>query len=591
MIPYKKYFTDRNSHLHPYIPLFFVAFLAILSFGKILFLRDIFWDDNCWLLSTYASNNLEEFLNTGFIELRRIPLGSFLYFLFNFHKNTDYFFLIWQPINLLIQILTPIFLYLFLHNLSRGRQLFAFFAAVSYIVFSLDYTLPYFSAINYRIGLMLTIISFYLTERAFVKDHPGWKCLSTALLLSIISHYLLIEATVTFEPARLLVIGYTLYKNGNKSSLLIKKTLLSWSPFILLSLPLIPYKLIYKPYGIYEGTYQTNPFFFVEWKLHIAAIKFLLFSQWRLLIKMLSEAQISSSILSLTAALGCFFLLKVFFRAMQKKSSADEAVSRVKLDSHNNRCLHSVKYYLFLGVVFLLPPLFLLEFASRDLIPGLNNSHASLLQFGYAIICGFFLHLFYTRLINTKQKYKWLSLSLALIVGTGVFFNNLNLDIYFKAWEKQNHFWKLFMTRFPSLPEKATLMMDVRNPDFYDSSDLDNAYDLELYLNLLYAKSAAPEKFRCYKVYTMEEFHSDNTKYGITRLKDPRFERVTHFGKEVLDPQEFIFVYFQKNEFLVNYEILEKHSDVPYKMWVNNGFPLLPQATFYPLREKIKGLK
>ena len=378
------------------LPIFLIAFLAILSFGKILFLRDIFWDDNCWLLSTYASNNLEEFLNTGFIELRRIPFGSFLYFLFNFHKNTDYFFLIWQPINLLIQILTPIFLYLFLHNLSRGRQLFAFFAAVSYIVFSLDYTLPYFSAINYRIGLMLTIISFYLTERAFVKDHPGWKCLSTALLLSIISHYLLIEATVTFEPARLLVIGYTLYKNGNKSSLLIKKTLLSWSPFILLSLPLIPYKLIYKPYGIYEGTYQYNPLLLGNLKFYYKMAAILLFFQLFILIKYISLTQVLTILLFLISMGLSFFFLTQLSSEIKYAASSSEISSQQSSSDRLKDKDHSIYFFFVLGLTLLMPVIVLFGYAGRDFSFGMNSSHASPLQFGYAIIAGCVLYIFYS---------------------------------------------------------------------------------------------------------------------------------------------------------------------------------------------------
>ena len=109
---YKQNFGDTGKRQEPdYFPLF-IAFLAILSFGRIWFLRDVVWDDNCWLLSVYSTKNLEGFLNTGYVELRRVLHGTFVYYFLKIHKNSDYVYLIWHSINIFIQIASPVFLYL-----------------------------------------------------------------------------------------------------------------------------------------------------------------------------------------------------------------------------------------------------------------------------------------------------------------------------------------------------------------------------------------------------------------------------------------------------------------------------------------------
>ena len=143
---------EKQKNKFDFLPYIIILFV-ILSYGRIFFLHDVFWDDNYCLRSVYASKNLEEFLNTGFVELRRISAGTILYYFFKIHKATDYVYVIWQSINILIQVVTPIFLYLFLKNLFKEKKTLAFFTAISFSVFPLNYTLPFLGAIIYRASL------------------------------------------------------------------------------------------------------------------------------------------------------------------------------------------------------------------------------------------------------------------------------------------------------------------------------------------------------------------------------------------------------------------------------------------------------
>ena len=229
--------TQKN-YIFPII----IAIFAVLSYGRVWLFRNVMWDDNCWLLSIYSSKNLADFLNTGWYELRRVPLGTFFYYFFDLYKNTNYFYEVWHFINTITQVVTPIFLYFFIANLFIGKRLLGFFIAISYVLFPLDYTLPYASGINYRIGMMLGVISFYFTERGLAKENIRWLYLLVALLLAGLSHYVFIEGTIIFEPARLFVIGYILGRKKSTHSILWKKLMALWFPFFLICIPLVFYK-------------------------------------------------------------------------------------------------------------------------------------------------------------------------------------------------------------------------------------------------------------------------------------------------------------------------------------------------------------
>ena len=231
----------------------------------------------------------------------------------------------------------------------------------------------------------------------------------------------------------------------------------------------------------------------------------------------------------------------------------------------------------------------MLEFVGQEISFGRDGTNFTLLQIGYAIILGCLIYVFYTAFLNSYARVRLLSFSLALIVGLGVFFNNLNLDLYSNASQRQSRFWKSFIARFPSLPENATFMMDVRDFYYFDSADLDNSYDLELAINLLYADSNSPEKFRKYKVLAFEEFKPEMAeKFKCNPINEEKMERMTHFGKEELEPCKFIVVHYRNGELLINKEIKEKYPDVPYRMWLNKDFPQLPEPSSYPLRHKLR---
>lgn len=581
---------NENKNLNIY-HVALIILIGLLSFGRTMALNDVFWDDNCWLLAEFSSGNLEQFLNTGFYEMRRASLGIFFHYFFSLHKTTDYAYLIWHSINMSIQILTPIFLYFFLKNLFREKQLLPFFIAVSLAVFPLDNTLPYLSAINYRIAILLSVISFYLTERALGRSSNHWPFFILSLLISGLSYYVFMEATIVFEPARLFVIGYIFHKKGIIGKSLIKKSLKYSLPFFILCVPLVLYKLTYKSYGIYGGKYKTDIFFFLNWKEHAKLVRTFMFYQWKVLLGYIRDVRMWSLILSVFAIVLSFLMAKKISGITRHESGNANSLKGRFFKGEFKNAWGSVRTVFFIGITFLAPAVLFVEFARLEIGPGMNSSHFAILQPGYAIVLGCLIYVFYTAFLNSYAKVRLLSFSLALIVGAGVFFNNFNLDLYSNASQRQSRFWKSFIARFPSLPENATFMMDVRDFYYYDTTDLDNTYDLEYVVNLLYADSGNPKEFRRYKVLAMEEVKPEMMgKYECSQVSESKIERETHFGKELLEPCKFIVVYYRNGELLVNREIKEKHPDIPYGRWLDKAFPELPEPVPYPLRHKFRGL-
>lgn len=574
-----------NSQKIDFLPVF-IFFLVVVSYGKLYFLHDVFWDDNCWLLSVYASKDITEYLNTGWLELRRVSLGLFTFYFFSLHKNSDLFYLVGTTVNIMTQIFIPLFLYLFLKNLLSTGRLLVFFITTSLLIYPLDFTLPVFVNINYRIGMMLVISSFYFMERALVGEKTSGLFLIVSFVAASLSHYIFIEATLAFEITRLFIIGYIFYKKGiTDNKKLISKSLIYWSPFLLLSVPLVVYKLLFKPYGIYSGVYKYDYFFLLNWGEHVKTLNWFFFKKWRFLFKHIHELNWESVLLSLLAIIISILVFKKISNLIYNEIKHD-LLPKYSFQKVSKASMYS----LVIGLAFLLPPLFMLEFAGRELDYTVNSYHFVLLQPGYSIILGCLLHFLYKGFSYLEIGRKILYMIMALLIGMSVLLNNLNLDLYFASRDRQMHFWQTFTNRFPAIPQNATFMIDARDFFYYDFTDLDNTYDLEPALNILYNDTTDPKHFRKYKAFAIEEFRPSMVeKYDCSKSNTGKIERTTHFGKEVLDPCKFIVVYYREGKLLVNREIVDKHPDIIYKNWANKDFPELPSPVNYPLRYKLKG--
>ncbi len=572
--------TRQNKDRIPLI----LLFLALASYGRILFMKDIFWDDNCWLEAIYASNNLSQFLQAGFVEMRRLPLGTFFYYFFDLHKLTDHAVQLWEIFNLTVQVITPLLIYRLTTNLASGNRTIGAAAAVFFIIAPLDHTLPYLSAINYRLGLLLSVLSLLLSERAVAAEKTHWGLLAASLMLSLLTQYTLTESAVALEPARTLVFWHYLRQRGLSSRASILGAARYSAVFIAGMVPLVLYKILYPPFGMYQGIYKTDFAGLLNWKMHAWLVIIALRGLWITLLKLSGFSSVWSVALGIGVALLAFFLLR--HRDIEAPGSPDKTEKPV--------LLLSLKPYFF--VLFFAATIMLLQHAmfaivGRPLALGGDSSHAALMQIGYAIIGGILILYLFSRVAASAARRRIAVAALAAFIGLGVYFNNLNLDLYAQGSARQLLFWKAFTARFPSLPAKATFFIDASDPLFFYTSDIDNTYDLELYLNLLYAPTTDPARFRRYRVVSVEDEFRDlyrERPADIAALKP--VIRMSHFGRDVLDPRTFIVVRYRHGELLVNDEILKKYPDVPYAAWARKPFPKLPAPPArYPLRTRAPG--
>lgn len=558
--------TDNKSNNAYYIALIFL--LSAISFGRTIVLNDVAWDDNCWLISIYSTDSLEGFLNTGFHEMRRVPMGVFYYYYYLVHKLTDYAFPIWNTINMLLQIASPILIYMLVRRVWKN-DLLALLSAISFVLCPIDTTLPYYANIAYRLGTMLCILSFYLTALA-IEGKTRWPMIIGALIAQIISAYVLLEASIMLEPARMLLIGYLIWRKneGMGKGPLIAKIISMESIFALACVPLLIFRVLYKPYGIYGSTYTMNYLFFLNIKMHIKVIRHFMFYNWFIFIKHISWTSIVSIAAAVIAAAGVILSVP---KMMTNENNSGRFYENLK----NHAML------ILIAAALMLFPVMLYEFSGRVPSRGMEGRHGTILLFGYSMFFGVFLYAF---LKSVSRKTAVVLLSAFIVFG--VFFNNVNLDLYKKGEEYQKAFWIKFTERFPSIPDNTPLFIDAAMGSPYYNSDLEAYYELEFPLNMLYATSTDPANFRNHPVYASSEGIKDDWR----NQGHLAFTRIGHGGEDVFDTSNTIFVYYRGGEVYVNSEILSQYPDAPYKMWLDRPAPVSSgKARDYPLRGRMPG--
>jgi hypothetical protein len=450
----------------------------------------------------------------------------------------------------------------------------AFIIAAILLIYPIDTTVPVITILPYRLGLMFSIISFYLTQRA-LAENIRWFYLIIAVLISTVSHVFLLESTIALEPGRLFMIGLILYNKGYKKNEIIN-SLKYWSPFLLMCIPVVLYKLFYRPYGIYEGTYNTDMLLLLDWKFHARYLAMLLGGNWFYLLVKIKYLSYWSVISGLIVFFATYFMLKKY--AFKSGFVVNGQFDNFSL-SEEKGSKTSFNIIIMFGLLLLIPVVILYEVAGRKMGVGFDSRHGCLMQFGHALIFGGLICIIVNILFKTlKLKKQIITLLMATLLGLGSFFINLNLDQYFKIWDLEKQFYSAFLERFPSLPENSNFMFDFQIKIPLGVKVIH--YEAEHVINMLYAESKRPEEFRKHKV---TERYVNNYQNEYPDI----FEETAHHGKDIYITKELIVIRWQPGEFLVNSEIVKKYPQIVYKSIADKDFPLLPPVSSYPLREKM----
>jgi hypothetical protein len=580
----------RIRNLDSVVP--FLIALSLLNYARILAFQDVYWDDNLWLYAIRLSENIHEFLAMGFTQLRREPLGVFVYLFFMPHVLGDTAFLIWHSISIGLQVATPLVLYYLIVNLCHGRRDIAAFVAISLIVLPLDQTQPFLSALNYRLGLLLGLISLYLTVRAAAGERIDRTMIASALLLTVFAEYILIEAIVALEPARLLVLWIVRYRPQRLRVEVIKEVALTLAPFVLLALPLIAYKMLVKPYGVYAWIYPTGFANLTDWTAVRDMIGLFMFGNWRML---QGYAAHGSWIAPTLGAMAGAIVLFMMVQALPTDRSGKVSHAANSRKSTSKGVGNEAWTLPLLGFAILIPQAILFGYAALLPKVGGGTTHAILMQPGYAMIIGSgAFWLIRKCLAAAPVKPALASALFAVFVMVGTYFNNLNLDVYTAASARENAFWQAFTRRFPALPERADFLIDAtplpyaRNiSTFFRAEDIFNPYDFERRLNDIYSSEEKPRNNRRYRVAPGLDVTSNVRTYG-RQILTMDIEARTHMGVDRIHPDDFIVVHYRNGELLVNREIVERYPAIEYRSWADKP---PPEFTARELVSNESGLK
>ncbi|MBI3545042.1 MAG: hypothetical protein HY081_00385 [Gammaproteobacteria bacterium] len=524
------------------------------------------------------SRNVYEFLAMGFTQLRREPLGMFLYLFFMPQQLGDTAFLIWHSISIGLQVATPLVLYYLIVSLN-GRRDIAAFIAVSLIVLPLDQTLPYVSAVNYRLGLLLGLISLYLTVRAAAAERIDKIKIVAALLLALFTEYILIEAMMALEPARMLLLWIMRYRSQRSNTETIKEVALTSAPFVLLTLPLIAYKILVKPYGFYAAMYPTGIINLIDWTAMREMAGLLIIGNWRMLLGYAAHGSWISPVLGATAGALLLFAMKcALFTDQHNKTSQATNISQRGTEN----VTHAAWTLPLLGFTILISQTIFFGYAALLPKVGGGTTHAIFMQAGYAILVGSGMFWLIRKCLDTSAVRPALANALfATLVMVGTYFNNLNLDVYTAASARENAFWQAFIQRFPALPERADFLIDAiplpyahHISTFFRAEDIFNPYDFERRLNDLYFSEEKSAKNRRYRVVPGIRVVQHIRANG-RQILNSTIEASTHMGLAQIHPDDLIVVHYRNGELLVNREIIERYPTIEYRAWADKPLPEL----------------
>lgn len=563
---------DSTSDMSRYY-LAVICFFCLATTYQLFQINDFFWDDNCWILQINQYPQLNDFLNGGWYEMRRAPVGAFYYLYFSAWFVFEQPFLFWNTVTVAIHFGTALATYILISRLTDGNSGIAFLTSLVLILAPLDQTLAYLSATNYRLGLFLSLISLILTfDGVLKKGVARTTYFFSAILLNLIATTTLTESAIALEPFRIALIWWALTRQGENATPILTTTKFAIL-FLLPLLPFILYKLTAKPYGMYASMYSTDVWAVFDLRSHYETASELFLGMWRHLHGKPNLNPISTYIFASIALVLVWISLR----------NLNAATAR---EFHKLKLSNPAVVLFIAGAIIAAPQQFLFEFAGREFKWGVDSSHAIFMQVGVAMATAAFCLLVCTGVLkglaripvfaSAPRAENWIIRLLAVIFAVlGVHFTNMNMSLIADGTVKENAFWAAFSERFPSLPSGSSFVMDVYTPSFHDAADLDTTYDLEARFNLIYSNGKNDAPFRQFSVMSPEEMRQTNIDY----MSGDIISRMTRFGIISIDPKEATIIAYRNGKIFVNEEILAIKPKPPYSPWLNYSKPSVAAST------------
>jgi hypothetical protein len=557
-----------------------LAVLVFLASGGLLGLDGLFHDDTAWLISSYDSASLAEFLDTGFNQLRRPLMGTFLYLFLGLHKAlpSAMAHLLWDLSIMGATLGAAIVLFHLARRLLGGGTLAPAIAAALLAVHPIDTTLPVYSQVVYRIGVLLALLSLLLTHMAVAGRDRRRLLLGIAVVLSAAGSFVFIEGVVAYEAARLAMVYGALGEGGAPGGrgARLRRTAILSSPFLASALALVVLKLAYPTTGLYTGTYAMSAANLLSADKWAAILKAAFLASWTHVLPHGLRYGLFPLMIGLAGAAILYILLaRAPVRARPEEGAAKDERSRSLWTT-------------LVGLLLFLPPALLYLLVGKAPTPGVESRHGTVLEPGWALTVGGLAAIALSLLAARGRSFgRAVALMAALVVGLGVFASNVSIDIYQETFDREMRFWEALATRFPTLPEHAPVIFDIElgGPEIpsYRTISACYYYQLEFPLNLLYATSRTPGEFRTHpgleRVFPF---------FGIF-LHSDKVTTMTFWGKTHVFPRRAVFVHYRDGELLVNDEIAARYKGLPYQALLDRPVPKLPPPPpgGYPYRDRM----
>jgi hypothetical protein len=473
-------FLKRNRFV------FFMAFLALFCWGRLLFLRGVWWDDWTWVWHYFGSRSVSEYLSPTLAFLRPLDgLFSLLHFKF-FDIIPMATTNVYNIERFLVFLLNAFLLYRIAKLTLHAESLLPQIIAIVYLVSPLVHNLSFSETIR-RIYLCLFLVSVIFTIKSITnntKIKRGYYLMAIVLSSFAVFGY---ECFILFDLLRPLIILYILTeKSKEKTPIAIQKTFLYWLPFLIIGIMIALYKLGLiiprsGPYAHAFDSYNLPLYRFLGFVIYgyIYSLYYLLLGHILHFIKTapLFNYDLIVIILPLLAAFSVF-LYAFGHRSLQKEKDK-YAYSGILI----KEAWLVASIGIFLILLGIAPyPLF-----NRYLSFGSESRHAIVASIGFSVfVSSALLLLFYKGLLKRGQ----FCIALSLVVLVWAFGSNDAVRAYNNDWQQQRSFWWQFIWRAPDIKDKTFLIIDMpREEGLYLGNDWCGIYEFGAPLNLLYAKS------------------------------------------------------------------------------------------------------
>ena len=506
--------------------------LSLACWGRLLFLEGIWGDDWIFIWQYLASDSYSQFIYP-YQSIGHTLEGYMLYQSFNlfeyFKEDTT---LIFNIIRFLLLTLNGLLIYFIFKNLTRHITILPEVIGAIYMVSPLVNIL-WICHINRTFFLSAILLSFLLTIKILKKERLNLFYYTLSVMLS--SFAITGQESIIFiEIFRPFIIYYIISRENAIKFQNILKTIIYWSPYILIGTGILIYTLTRTQFGLHAEEYHPKGmlslsgimticynYFISIYYLFIGIYKHNLFLTF-------TKGDLLTYFLSFFALL----LTNRIFRNFQDKDR-DETFIETRL-------------FMIFGLILIVAGIFPYAVARGAITNSSASRYALEANVGMAIFIPSTIFVLYYKNIISK---KLCQVFITIIVLLGVGLCNTIVKIYDLDWQQQRSFWWQFVWRVPDLKEGTALLIDKDEKDNLHADHWATGP-----LNILYANSKGKKGFKNH--VAMDIILKGDTKQ---RVIDQRYAQVaingSFYGIYNYNPRNTVVASFYNGVLGINGEI------------------------------------